>query len=259
MHKERDLADILDKTALSVDRDKAAHIARIRSRQVTNEIQESCFPNCRPRDAATLLVLDGTGAEPKILMGRRHEKLKFMPGKFVFPGGRVEPQDYLATAGWRMPGAITEKLLRHVNGTAHPQRACALAYAALRETQEETGVILSEGGKGGKAGRTGAPDLEGLSFLARAITPPRRSRRFDTRFFVVAADRISSARPTVDGEFTAIEWLTLAQAREQDLAAITRLVLDDLENRIAAETLDDPNASVPFYFVRGACFHRKLL
>ena len=47
----------------------------------------------RPRDAATLLVLDGSGGDIKVLMGRRHERHKFMPGMFVFPGGRVDPQD----------------------------------------------------------------------------------------------------------------------------------------------------------------------
>ena len=47
----------------------------------------------RPRDAATLILLDKSGGETKVLMGRRHARHAFMPGKFVFPGGRTDPAD----------------------------------------------------------------------------------------------------------------------------------------------------------------------
>jgi hypothetical protein len=47
----------------------------------------------RPRDAATLLLLDRAGGTVKVLMGRRHQRHAFMPGKFVFPGGRTDPAD----------------------------------------------------------------------------------------------------------------------------------------------------------------------
>ena len=47
----------------------------------------------KPRKAATLILIDRSGPEPKVLMGKRHAGHKFMPGKFVFPGGRVEPAD----------------------------------------------------------------------------------------------------------------------------------------------------------------------
>ena len=46
-----------------------------------------------PRDAATLILMDFKGKNPKILMGRRHSSHAFMPDKFVFPGGRVDPSD----------------------------------------------------------------------------------------------------------------------------------------------------------------------
>ncbi|MGE3998189.1 MAG: NUDIX hydrolase, partial [Variibacter sp.] len=63
------------------------------AKQLTDAERDQSFPNVRPRDAATLIVLDRTGAEPKVMMGRRHDRHKFMPGKFVFPGGRVEAYD----------------------------------------------------------------------------------------------------------------------------------------------------------------------
>ncbi|MEA3024010.1 MAG: hypothetical protein QOK01_2862, partial [Alphaproteobacteria bacterium] len=51
------------------------------------------FPPMRPRDAATMIIIDRATPAPQVLLGRRHRGHKFMPGKFVFPGGRVEPID----------------------------------------------------------------------------------------------------------------------------------------------------------------------
>lgn len=231
------------------------HLERLRSA----EANKGTHPNSHPRDAATLLVLDLSGAEPKLLMGQRQFGLKFMPGKFVFPGGRVESRDYLATIGSSMPAPMREKLLRRVNGPPHPQRAYALAHAALRETQEETGLIIGPGARTAIDAGPAAPRFDGFSLLARAITPARRPRRFDTRFFVVSADNITGNTAIIDGEFIAVEWFTLEQARKQDLPGITRIILEDLETRLLAGSIRDPEAPVPFYFMRGACFHRKLL
>src|SRR5262244_4007142 len=50
-------------------------------------------PYYRPKDAATLILVDRSGAIPKVLVGKRHDKVVFMPGKFVFPGGRVDKAD----------------------------------------------------------------------------------------------------------------------------------------------------------------------
>jgi 8-oxo-dGTP pyrophosphatase MutT (NUDIX family) len=231
--------------------------AVIRRPDLAEEFKAKRYPNMRPRDAATLLVLDTSGPAPKLLMGQRHHGLKFMPGKFVFPGGRVEPRDYLASIGTRMPAPIRAKLLRHLSGSPHPQRAHAMLHAALRETQEETGIVIGKGARTG--GREGTADFEGFALLARAITPAGRPRRFDTRFFVVSADRITERTAIVDGEFIAVEWFTLPEARQQDLPSITRMILEDLDARIGAGGVGDPHAPVPFYFMRGACFHRRLL
>jgi len=57
---------------------------------LTNGDKSRNLPNVRIRDAATMLLIDRTAAVPKVLLGRRHHGHKFMPGKFVFPGGRVE-------------------------------------------------------------------------------------------------------------------------------------------------------------------------
>ena len=73
-----------------------------------------------PRDSASLIIVDHSGKTPKVLMGKRHAGHKFMPGKFVFPGGRIEDED--------VPP-----------GTA-PDPMPAARRAAVRETAEEVGL-----------------------------------------------------------------------------------------------------------------------
>jgi 8-oxo-dGTP pyrophosphatase MutT (NUDIX family) len=223
------------------------------SRLLTARTEPGRFPNCRPRDAATLIIVDESGGEAKVLMGKRHLDHRFMPGKFVFPGGRVEPKDYLAGHRLDLPMAVEARLLRSVKGVAHPGRARALVHAALRETQEETGLVIPL--RGGDSG--GAADT--LSFIARAITPPGRPKRFDTRFFALPASSIAERTEIVDGEFSDIHWLTLAEAREADLPLITRVILGELEERLKGGLLADMAREVPFYFKKGACFHRRVL
>ena len=63
------------------------------TQELFKNIMSRPVTGARPRKAATLILIDRAGKEPKVLMGKRHEGHKFMPGKFVFPGGRVEPID----------------------------------------------------------------------------------------------------------------------------------------------------------------------
>src|SRR6058998_3405460 len=95
------------------------------------------FPYLRPKDAATLILIDRAGEVPKVLLGRRHGGHKFMPGKFVFPGGRVERPDRLLAIASPLHPEVEQHLLRSVR---RPDSAAAraLALAAIRETFEET-------------------------------------------------------------------------------------------------------------------------
>lgn len=216
-----------------------------------------------PRDAACLIIVDaGRRGRPRILMGRRRPDLAFMPNRLVFPGGRVEASDYLAVRESVMAAPLLTKLMAYPQPgkRRHRQRGLALAHAALRETEEETGLRISVSGRGAASDQVStARDFSGWSFLARAITPPRFARRFDTRFFAVSADSIAEETPPVDGEFVSIEWLTLEDARRQGAANITKIILDDLESRLEAGLEGSQDAPVPFYFMRGACFHRIML
>ena len=86
------------------------------------------------------------------------------------------------------------------------------------------------------------PDLAALDFIARAITPPYRPKRFDARFFMAEADRLISLERGPDcGELDEIAWVDLAEAKALDLPNITRFVVGELEQR-----LTDPGRPAPY-------------
>jgi 8-oxo-dGTP pyrophosphatase MutT (NUDIX family) len=222
----------------------------------------------RPRDAATLILLDRKDKEVLVLMGRRHAGHTFMPGKFVFPGGRTDPSDS------RIPVAAPlhwEEEARLANGPGRPSaaRARAIAVSAIRETYEEAGLLI-----GRKAAFTTtnrdwqgfvehgvAPSLDVLRFVARAITPPNRVRRFDTRFFSAWRDDVAVELPNggPTNELEELVWLTLAEAREADIPDITRMILEELEKRLAHDPLLRPGGAVPFFRLVRNRFLREVL
>src|SRR5262249_23258717 len=133
--------------------------------------------------------------------------------------------------------------------TRRPSRdkARALVLAAIRETFEETGILLgakapapvrSPGGPWDAFAQSGvAPDLGAVHFGARALTPRGRSKRFDTRFFAVDAGAIAERREGVvgpDTELTELVWLPIAEASRLDMPAITTAMLEELASRIAS-------------------------
>ncbi len=94
---------------------------------------------------------------------------------------------------------------------------------------------------------------------ARAVTPPRRPRRYDTRFFLVFAEHILSRVGDGDGEFSDLQWLTFEEARAFDLHAMTRTVLDDVAERLERDPELAEAAPVPYYYSRNGIFVRKLI
>ena len=207
----------------------------------------------RPKDAATLVIVkrDDAGA-PRVLMGQRHGNMAFMANKYVFPGGRIDRADM------RIP--VASELRPHVAARAGhgstPARARGLALAAIRETFEETGILIGE--RSSNVPRTRAPAwqkffehkvvprLDTLEIIARAVTPPNRTRRFDARFFMVDSGAIVHELEELDNEeLLTPAWLTLAEARALDLPSITRIVLDEVEARVRDGA--DPSRPIPFY------------
>ncbi len=220
----------------------------------------------RPRDAATLVLVDRTGGSaPRVLMGRRRPDQVFLPDTFVFPGGRVEMADRTLARSHRLPPHEEQCLKIAMRGRASDIRATALALAAVRETFEETGVIVGEPGDHDAPARTGGwagfqaqgfrPRVGALAFFARAITPPGRPRRYDTRFFLADASEIAHRTDRSDGELLDIDWFTLSRARTLKLPSITRHVIEDI-----AALMDRPHTdAVPFYVHRYGRLERTLL
>lgn len=206
-------------------------------------------PLARPRHAATLIIVRRDGPRPRILMGRRNKGHSFMPDKWVFPGGRVDRTDFGAPSASELSpqtAATLDKTLRH----ASPRLPRALGLAAIRETFEEAGLLLgrqapSRPGAGPwreflEAGAL--PDLSALTFVARAITPPYRPKRFDARFFMADAESLVSLERRPDcGELDEIAWLEFEETADFDLPNITRFVV-----REAARRLNEGGGPVPF-------------
>ncbi|HEX8570783.1 MAG TPA: NUDIX hydrolase [Caulobacteraceae bacterium] len=205
----------------------------------------------RPKHAATLILVRSDAPAPRLLMGRRAGGHAFMPSKWVFPGGRIERADWRAASATELRPEVAEK----VGARARP-----LAMAAVRETFEEAGLMLAkraepqEGpGAWAEFTRRGAlPHLASLTYVARAITPPYRAKRFDARFFMADAGELISLERLPDcGELDEIAWVSLPEALELDLPSITRFVVNEVGKR-----LTDPARPVPFVRMeRGA---RKL-
>ena len=224
-----------------------------------------------PRDAATLILVDGSARDgARVLMGKRHAKHRFMPGKFVFPGGRVEPEDRRMAATGALDAHVEEKLNARVRRPS-PRFARALALAAIRETFEETGLAIGVSDYGApenpppgawaRFAATGVyPALDAIDFLARAITPPGRTRRFDARFLIIdarfIAGRIEGA-VHAEAELVELVWTPLNEARNLDLPTITHAALADLEQALKGGL--DKRRPRPFYReIRGKRLREEL-
>ncbi len=179
----------------------------------------------RPRPAASLLLLwQDTQGACHILMGRRHPSLAFMPNYLVFPGGRVEGTDNSQPIQLRLEAPDSAAL-------AHEQSKSPQAFlqTALRECLEETGFDVASTLK--------AP----LHYIARAVTPPRLSKRYDTRFLLSnAADNEALAKaadkvlPAGDGELLSCAWHPVNDLASEPLHHVTRAVLGHAMSMAAA-------------------------
>lgn len=195
-------------------------------------------PSPRPRDAATLILVRRDQTQPRVLMGKRAGTNTFMPDKYVFPGGRVDPKDGKAAASEELHPDVEAKL--RVQSRRAPR---AFALTAIRETFEETGLIVGRSGEMPGAPPPGweefhrmqiAPVLSPLVFIGRAVTPPYRPKRFDARFFMAEAElALIDERPPVDGaELSDLQWVTLADALKLDLPSVTRFMLGEIGERL---------------------------
>lgn len=158
-----------------------------------------------PQDAGSLVLVRRGANGPEVLLGRRAGKHRFLPNVYAFPGGRADSSDRL------------ESPLKELNNIDLFLRYAAVA--AVRETWEETGIALGllENGRL-------RPDLSGLHYLCRAITPAESPIRFHARFFL----RDVTGMPLTlggSGELLDLAFRPLDAALRLPLADITEFVL----------------------------------
>lgn len=239
-------------------------------------------PLIRPRDAASLIIIDRSHREPRILMGRRARAMDFLPDKFVFPGGGTDPQDGRINAANHLRQQDKAKLIAGMGSRASARRARALAMTAIRETYEETGLLLGTPHENaqnhpwrGFARSKRLPDLSRLRYVARAITPPGHNRRYDARFFASFLDEISpckddSGKNIADimrGESSAysepelsdLRFVSFSEASELNLAGITRIILKDIEKLLLEDMSLSSIYPVPFYHMRHGRHVREVI
>lgn len=220
-------------------------------------------PAPAPRPAATIMLLRDAGSGIEVLLTQRHEKLAFMGGLWVFPGGTLRPEDTSQRALARIADHADAPCLRlrTLNGTSLTTQEClGLAVAACRETFEETGVLLAVDARDHSCPletyaqlqpeRTiVAADPQHFAFMlereqlwldagrlvywAHWITPSSAPRRFDTRFFALALEP-GQAIAADTTETTECRWMrpaeavTLARSGELPLSQPTLYMLMDL-------------------------------
>jgi 8-oxo-dGTP pyrophosphatase MutT (NUDIX family) len=214
--------------------------------------KEPGTPAVRPKEASTLMIYERVGGKVHVLMGERNSRHKFMPKRYVFPGGRIDPGDSRIRIAAPMPAHVDSQLQRKLSAA----RARAAAVAAVRETFEESGLII--GAKDPRPGRpvpadwqdffaTGmAPALDNLVYIARAVTPAHRPMRFNARFFMIDAGHVEG-NLAGSGELLGQRWFPIEEARELELAGITQRVLLLIEELLADPLPRTPEQPVPYF------------
>lgn len=200
----------------------------------------------RPRDAATLIIVRH---DRKVLLGRRNAKHLFMPHRYVFPGGAVDAGD----ARVPCPAPLSRRVARQLAVSTTPARARALGMAAVRETFEETGLIVGNPVDRAPRSRSShwqpffatghVPALDRLQFFARAVTPPGMVRRFDARFFICSAEQVHG-QLAGNGELGHLHWVSLSRAAGLELAPITRLILGLLAQHLHPDAVKTTEAKL---------------
>ncbi len=238
---------------------------------------KSAPDNVDVRPASTVIIIRDRGASPKILMGQRSRSAVFMPSKFVFPGGVVDPADATPALADRIDAEQRRRLAAQSQGPL-PE---AVLLAGIREVWEETGLKIgcrlhASPPAGHEAEpdsvsrqpvQTGAgsdppandnwadfmrggilPAAAGIRFIFRAITPPGRIRRYDTRFFLVDAKHVVNDLDDLSGasgELSHLSWVPIAETGSLELPFITEVVLAELRDILEGR---GAGRGVPFFF-----------
>jgi len=223
------------------------------------------------RATTIILVRDENPEEFEVYLLKRHEKSSFMAGNYVYPGGRIDPNDQSLEICPYTRGVSPEEAMRILTTGLSPEESLACWTSAIRELFEEAGVIfgcnrggdlLSLGDSEEKKRYDGYRKevqkgsmtlcevaqreqiliaLDQLHYYARWITPEARPQRFDTYFFIARHPRGQEATPD-QKETTVGIWITPAQALKENLAgevALSPPTLKTIEDLSRYRTLDE--------------------
>jgi 8-oxo-dGTP pyrophosphatase MutT (NUDIX family) len=224
------------------------------------------------RPAATIVLMRAGRAGLEVLLLRRVRNAGFVPGAYVFPGGRVDADDAAPALVARLAGLDAEVARRRLGlGREDVPTAQAYVIAALREAFEETGLLVgrrSDGSPVPPAAGDAAVDrararlladedafagvldelgarLDGASvqYIAHWITPIVEPRRYDTRFFAAA---IEGEAPVAihAAEMTDGFWISPAAALERSRAGTLPMVFPTLRTLEALADFDSPDAAL---------------
>ena len=211
----------------------------------------------RPKDAAGLVLLRGSRDAPEVLMGRRHKRASFLPDIYVFPGGRLDDSDK-APSGF--PEKLDGSLARQLACGNRSREAMPLLRAAVRETFEETGLLLAADTHAREArdqppvwqafsalGRR--PAFETMDFVCRAITPVTSPKRFNTRFFL--ADGADMGGTLLgDGELVDLAWRPVEKMWSMEIVDVTEFVLREAIKRWQERTAIGSRPAPLFCYVK---------
>ena len=191
----------------------------------------------RPIDAAGLVLIRQGHRGPEILLGRRHSRAGFLPDIYVVPGGRVDPADDRPTG---FPEALHPAVAGQFRLSGRGRSALAFARAAIRETFEETGLLVADGGADATVAASGpwaefavrrvGPAFAALDFICRAITPTYSKRRYNTRFFL-ADGRMVLGDLAGNGELEDLGWRPVAELSRLQIVDVTEFMLAEALRR----------------------------
>lgn len=194
----------------------------------------------RPRLASTIVLTVGDRKNPKILMGQRSKRHDFMPSVYVFPGGRVDRADSYA----KYAGDLSPRSERILEAAFTPRKARALVLAAVRETWEETSLLLGQPIKDGERNLNHAsydafrqagirPNISGIEVFGRAITPPHRHKRFDAWFFHKHLGDIKLPEIADSAELLNVGWFDFTEIKSLEQQRATTMMLRVLKDYLA--------------------------
>lgn len=193
----------------------------------------------RPKIASTIVLTHGVKENPRILMGQRSKKHDFMPSVYVFPGGRVDRGDSYVD----YQGDLSPRTQTILEAAFPPRKARAVALASVRETYEETSLLLGTPGTvlrnhkdpSWDAFRQAGlkPNLNGIEVFGRAITPPHRHKRFDAWFFFKHLETETLPDIADSAELLNVGWFTFDEIKELELQRATQMMLKVLQQYMA--------------------------